>query len=45
MKKYSAFQKAQITAKLTHPDPTEGRFANVSNVGQDAMDAGGLIDE
>jgi hypothetical protein len=32
-------------ADNTHPVPTEGRFANVTNAGQDAMDAGGFFDE
>jgi hypothetical protein len=38
LKKYSGFPKSQITGKFPPSCPTEGRFAIVTDAGQDAVD-------
>jgi hypothetical protein len=45
LKNISLFVDPKSPPNNIHPGPTEGRFANVTNAGQDAMDAGGLFDE
>jgi hypothetical protein len=44
-KKYSDFQKSQITLYPPSSTPLEGRIAIVTDAGLDAMDAGGAKDE
>jgi hypothetical protein len=39
LKKYSDFQKPEISLYPLPSCPTEGRFANVTNAGRDAVDA------
>jgi hypothetical protein len=39
LKKYSASPLTQIKSINTHPVPKEGRYAIVTDVGRDAMDA------
>jgi hypothetical protein len=39
------FRNGKILYNGCHPDPTRGRFANVSNVGQVAVDVGGSFDD
>jgi hypothetical protein len=39
LKKYSDFQKSQISLYPSLSCPTEGRFAIVTDAGQDAVDA------
>jgi hypothetical protein len=43
--KYSVFPKPQISLYPRHPVPTEGRFANVTDAGRDAVDADSACDE
>ena len=38
LKKYSGFPKSQITGTFPPSCPTEGRFAIVTDAGQDAVD-------
>ncbi len=46
LQKYSASPLTQITSiSLAIPSHTEGRFAIVTDVGRDAVDAGGALDE
>ena len=45
LKKYSDFQKTQISLSHSPSRPTEGRLAIVTNAGRDAVDAGGASDE
>jgi hypothetical protein len=44
-KKYSAFQKSQITLYPIPSRPTQGRIAIVTDAGRDAMDAAASGDE
>src|ERR1700731_4772745 len=44
-KKYSVFPKTQISLYPQSSCSTEGRFANVTNAGRDAVDADGACDE
>jgi hypothetical protein len=45
LQKYSAFQNTQITSISMSSCPTEGRLENVTDAGQDAVDAVGAKDE
>jgi hypothetical protein len=45
LKKYSGFQKKQITLAIRPSCPTEGRLEIVADAGQDAVAAGSARDE
>jgi len=44
-KNFSLFSLVETAIKPIHPAPTKGRFAIVTDVGRDAVDAGGASDE
>jgi hypothetical protein len=44
-KKFSLCRLVETAIEPVHPVPTKGRFAIVTDVGRDAVDAGGAADE